>query len=145
MAGVILVVFGVIDVAAGAWLYGQGSELNSFVQRSTVNLFGATLDRQTLRSILSLTPPALIIFGLIEAIVGLGILRHQSWARVLGIFVALLGLPIGIVGVSVSLALASGSPVVVLVAVAVLLGYAFVLLALFAGGRHFHRVYPAPR
>jgi hypothetical protein len=108
-------------------------------------VFGATLDRQTLRSILSLTPPALIVFGLIEAIVGFGILRHQSWARVLGIFVALLGLPIAIISVSVALALASGSPAVLIGAVAVLLGYAFVLLALFAGGSHFRRTYPAPR
>ena len=145
MAGVILVVFGLIDIGAGVWLYGQGSELNSFIQRTTVNLFGATLDRQTLRSILSATPPALIVFGLIEALLGFAILAHQSWARVLGILVALLGLLIGIVCVSVALALASGFSVVVIGAVAVLLGYAFVLLALFAGGGHFRRRYPAPR
>jgi hypothetical protein len=145
MAGIILIVFGLIDIGGGLWLYTQGSELNAFIQRTTVNLLGATLDRQTLRSILSVSPPAFIVFGALEAICGFAILAHQSWARAIGIIVALLGLLIGIISVSVALALPSGSSIVVIGAVAVLLGYAFVLLALFAGGNHFRRRYPAPR
>jgi hypothetical protein len=142
VASLLLALFGLIDIAGGVWLYGQGSELNSFIQRTTVNLFGANVDRQTLRAILGATPPALIVFGVLEVIFAFGALAHQGWARALGIVIAFLGILIGIVSVSVALALAPGFSVPMAGAIVVLLGYAFILLALSSAGGHFHRTYP---
>jgi hypothetical protein len=142
VAGLLLAVFGLIDIVAGAWLLGQGNELRSFIQRTTINLFGAGIDRETMRSVLSPMPGVLIVLGALEVILGVGIFAHKRWARALSILLSLFGLVLGVVGVSFALALAPGFSVSLIGAIVVLLGYAFILLALIAGGSHFKRRYP---
>jgi hypothetical protein len=142
IAGLVLAVFGFVDMGGGVWLLGQGRELASFVERTTVNLFGTTLDRPTMRALLSPLPGVLIVFGALEVLAGVFVVAHKGWARALGIFLALLGLIVGVASISFSLALAPGFSVPFIGSIVVLLGYAFILLMLFAGGRHFRRSNP---
>ncbi len=143
MAGLLLVLFGLIDAVGGVWLLGQGSELSKFIQRSTISFFGPPIDRETMRALISPLPAALLVFGAIEVLGGAAIFAHKGWARAIGILVSLLGLIVGIVSVSFSLALSPGASVPMVASVAVVLGYAFVLVSLIAGGRHFKDRYAA--
>jgi Na+-transporting NADH:ubiquinone oxidoreductase subunit NqrB len=138
-AGFLLLVFGLVDIVGGAWLYTQGRELANLIERTTVNLFGTTLDKQTLRTLLGPLPPVMIVIGLLEVLTGAFIIAHRSWARWLGILLSLIGLLVGIASISFAIALAPGSSIQLIGAIAVLIGYAFILLALFAGGGHFKR------
>ena len=134
--------FGFVDMGGGVWLLGQGRELAAFVERTSINLFGTTIDRPTMRALLSPLPGVLIVLGLLEVLAGLFIFAHKGWARALGIILALLGLVVGVASISFSLALAPGFSVQLIGSIVVLLGYAFILLMLFAGGRHFRRRNP---
>ena len=53
VAGLLLVLFGLIDAVGGVWLLGQGSELSKFIQRSTISFFGPPIDRETMRALIS--------------------------------------------------------------------------------------------
>ena len=123
-------------------MLGQGAELRSFIQQTSINLFGSNIDRETLRAVISPLPAVLFVFGTLQIVFGAGIFAHKGWARALGILVSLLGLLVGIAGVSFAVALASGFSVPLIAAVVVLLGYAFIMLALLAGGGHFRRRLP---
>ena len=104
---------------------------------------GRQIDRDTLRSILSPTPAVLIILGLIQLLAGSGVLAHKGWGRGIGILFALLGLFAGIFALSLSLALAPGLSIPTIIAATLVAGYAFILLALLVGGKHFKRRIPA--
>lgn len=142
VAGLLLAVFGLLAMVGGVWLLGQGGELQRFIQQTTVNLFGSRLDQSTLRAVLSPMPGVLLVVGALQVILGAGIFAHKGWARALGILLALLGILVGIAGVGFALALAPGSSVPLIAAIVTLLGYAFIFLALTAGGAHFYRRYP---
>jgi hypothetical protein len=141
VAGLLLAVFGLAAMVAGVWLLGQGGELQRFIQQTTVNLFGTRLDQSTLRAVLSPMPGILLVTGALEVILGAGIFAHKGWARAFGILLSLLGILVGIAAVSFALALALGASVPLIAAVVTLLGYAFIFLALIAGGGHFRRRY----
>jgi hypothetical protein len=142
VAGLLLLLFGLIDAVGGVWLLGQGNELRQFIQRiNSIGLFGVTLDREVMRSVLSPMPGILIVFGALEILAGAGIFAHKGWARGIGILIALIGLIVSVVAVSFAIALASGMSVPLVAAVATLLGNAFIFVALIAGGRHFRDRY----
>ena len=142
VAGLLLAVFGLVDMVGGVWLLGQGAEIRSFIQQTSINLFGTNIDRETMRSLVSPLPGVLLVFGALEVLIGVGIFAHKGWARALGIILALLGLLVSIAGVSFAMALAPGFSVPLIGAIVVLLGYAFIVLALIAGGGHFRRRFP---
>ncbi|MEX2547900.1 MAG: hypothetical protein WD830_08965 [Chloroflexota bacterium] len=142
VAGLLLAVYGLIDIVSGVFLLGQGNEIRSFIQRTTINLFGTIIDRETMRALASPLPGVLLVFGALELILGAGIFAHKGWARALGILLSLVGLLLGVAAVSFALALAPGFSPTLIGAIVVMLGYAFILLALFAGGGHFRRRYP---
>jgi len=141
-AGVLLAVFGIIDIVGGIYLLGQGPQLRDFISRTTVNLFGTVIDRDMMRALLSPAPGVLMVFGLMELLAGIGIFAHKGWARAIGIIAALVGLVVMIAGTSFAIALAPGFSVPLIGTIAVLIGYAFILVALFAGGSHFRRRNP---
>jgi hypothetical protein len=140
-AGLLLALFGIADIGGGAWLYTQGKELANLVDRTSVNLFGTSLDKPTLRALLGPLPPILIVFGILEVLSGLFIVAHKGWARWLGVLLSLVGLVVGVISISFALALAPGVSFALIGAIVVLVGYAFILLMLLAGGRHFRRRY----
>jgi len=142
VAGLLLAVFGLIDIVAGVWLLGQGNELSNFIQRINSLNVGISLDRATMRSLLTPMPGVLIVFGALELIFGAGIFAHNRFARVFGILLSLIGILIAIAAVSFALALAPGASPALIGAMFVLLGYSFIVLALIAGGSHFRRRYP---
>jgi hypothetical protein len=123
----------------------QGPAISAFIRENDIALFGSQLSRETLRSILSPMPGVLMVVGLLQVISGIGVFAHKGWGRALGILFAVLGVLVGVFAVSTALALAPGLSVPMLIAVVLLVGYAFILLALFAGGSHFKRRYPAQR
>ncbi len=141
VAGLLFAVFGIVAIVAGVWLLGQADELRQFIQRTSINFFGSRLEQDTLRSILSPMPGVLIVLGALEVVAGVGIFAHKNWGRALGILLSLLGISVGIAGVSFALVLAPGASPAMIAAMVVLLGSAFIVLALAAGGSHFRRRY----
>ena len=144
LAGLLLVVFGLVIAVAGGWGFTQGNELGRFVREyaDRIAIFGQRVDRETLRTFLSAMPTSLVITGIAQLLIGAGVIAHQGWARGLGVLLSLLGLLVGVFAVSAALALAPGLSVPMLIAIVLLLGYAYVLLALLAGSGHFRASYP---
>jgi hypothetical protein len=145
VGGLLLVLFGLALAAIGAWAFTQGPEIGRFIRDNDVAVFGSQLDRETLRAVLSPMPAVLIVIGLLQLIAGAAVMAHKGWGRALGLLLALLGLLVSLFAVSMALALAPGASIPVIVAVVLLIGYAFVVLALMAGGKHFRRRYPPAR
>ena len=142
LCGIVLVIFGILVALLGGWTLTQGPEIGRFIRENDVAVFGTQIDRDTLRAVLSPMPGALMLLGLLQLIVGAVILAHRGWARWLGALLALLGLLIAVVAVSGSMALVPGISVQLMISAVLLIGYAFVLLALIAGGSHFRKNYP---
>ena len=143
IAGLLLAGFGLLIAVAGAFGFTQGNELGRFVRdyADRIAVFGQRIDRETLRAFLSVMPSVLIVAGIVQLLVGAGVLAHKGWARGLGSLISILGVLVGVFAVSAALALAPGTSAPMLIAIVLLLGYAFVLLALLAGGSHFRARY----
>lgn len=138
LAAMLLVIMGVVLAVLGAWLLTQGPALGDLVQRlRSVDLVVFQPTRYQLRTVVSASPGALMVLGVLQLLVGAFLLGHRSWARWLGVLLALLGLLFSIVAVTSTMALAPGASVQLIVAIAFLVSYAFVVLALVAGGGHF--------
>ena len=138
LAAMLLVIMGVVLAVLGAWLLTQGPALGDLVQRlRSVDLVVFKPTRDQLRSLVSASPGTLMVFGVLQLLIGAFVLGHRSWARWLGVLLALLGLLFSIVAVTSTMALVPGASVQLIVASALLVGYAIVLLALIAGGGHF--------
>ena len=144
-AGMLLVIFGIGVALIGAWALTQGPEIGRFIRENDVAIFNRQIDRQTLSSFLSPMPGVLMVIGLLQVIAGAGVFAHKGWARAIGILISAVGLLVSIFAVSTALARAPGLSLPMLISVVLLVGYAFVLLALFAGGVHFRRRYRAQR
>lgn len=138
LAAMLLVIMGVVLAVLGAWLLTQGPALSDLVQRlRSVDLVVFKPTRDQLRSVVSASPGALMVFGVLQLLVGAFVLGHRSWARWLGVVLALLGLLFSIMALTSTMALIPGASVQLIVAIAFLIGYAFVVLVLIAGGGHF--------
>ena len=141
LAALVLVAFGILIAVIGAWSLTQGPEISRFIRDNDIAVFGTQIDRETMRAILTPMPGVLMVIGLLQLIVGAGVFAHKGWGRALGVLLSILGVLVGIFAVSTALALAPGVSVPMLIAIVLLLGYAFVLLALMAGGSHFRARY----
>jgi len=135
----LLVVMAVLAVALlGGWTLTQGPQLSDLLsQLRRVDLIVFQPTRDQLQASFSLLPAVLMVFGLLQLLVGAVILAHRGWARWLGVLLALFGLLVSVVALIATMALIPGTSVQLMIAVVLLLGYAYVLLALFAGGSHF--------
>jgi hypothetical protein len=143
LAAMLLVITGVALAVLGAWLLTQGPALTDLVQRlKSVDLVVFKPTKELLRSLVSASPGGLMVLGVLQLLVGAFVLGHRSWARWLGVLLGLLGLLFSIVGLTSTLALVPGVSVQLIVAIAFLIAYAFVVLALIAGGGHFRVRYP---
>lgn len=138
LAAMLLVIMGVVLAVLGAWLLTQGPALSDLVQRlRSVDLLVFKPTRDQLRSVVSASPGTLMVIGVLQLLVGAFVLGHRSWARWLGVVLALLGLLFSIVALTSTMALVAGASVQLIVAIAFLVAYAFVVLVLIAGGDHF--------
>jgi hypothetical protein len=90
---------------------------------------------------ISASPGFLMVLGVLQLLVGVFVLGHRGWARWLGVLLGLIGLLFSIVAVTSTTALIAGASVQLIIAIAFLVGYAFVVLALIAGGGHFRKRY----
>ena len=146
LAAMLLVIMGVALLVLGAWLLTQGPALTDLVQRlRSVDLVVFKPTRDTIRSVVSASPGMLMVFGVLQLLVGAFVLGHRSWARWLGVLIGLIGLLLSIVAVTSTVALVPGTSVQLIVAIALLIAYAFVVLALIGGGGHFTARYPRAR
>ena len=142
LAAMLLVILGVVLAVLGAWLLTQGPALTDLVQRlRSVDLVVFKPTRDMIRSVVSASPGTLMVFGVLTLLVGAFVLGHRSWARWLGVLLALFGLLFSIVALTSTLALVPGASVQLVVAIAFLVAYALVVLALIAGGGHFRARY----
>ena len=138
LAAMLMVIMGVALAVLGAWLLTQGPALSDLVQRlRSVDLVVFKPTRESLRTMVSALPGVLMVFGVLQLLIGAFVLRHRRWARWLGVILALLGLVSSIVALTSTMALIPGASVQLIVAIAFLVGYGFVVLALIAGGGHF--------
>ncbi len=137
LAGVVLIIFGLALALLGGWTLTQGPALGRFIRDNDIAIFGTHIGRDTLRAILEPMPGILMVLGVLQLLVGAVILAHRGWARWLGVLLALLGLLVSVIALSAVIALVPGVSVELGIAAVLLLGYAFVLLALIAGGSHF--------
>jgi len=143
LAAMLLVIMGVVLAVLGAWLLTQGPALTDLVQRlRSVDLIVFKPTRDQLRSVVSASPGTLMVFGVLTLLVGAFVLGHRSWARWLGVLLALIGLMFSIVALTSTMALVPGASVQLTVAIAFLIAYALVVLALIAGGGHFRARHP---
>jgi hypothetical protein len=142
LAGVVLIIFGLAVAVLGGWTLTQGPELGRFIRDNDIAIFGTHIQRDTLKTILEPMPGILMVTGVLQLLVGAVILAHRGWARWLGVLLALLGLLVSVVALSAVLALVPGVSLQLMIAVVLLLGYAYVLLALIAGGSHFRASAP---
>jgi hypothetical protein len=143
LGGVVLILFGLAVALLGAWTLTQGPELSDLVRRLTkVDLLVFQPTREQLETAFSLTPGLLMVFGVLQLLVGAVVLAHRGWARWLGILLALLGLLVTGACLSAILALVPGVSLQLIIAGALVVGYAFVVLALIAAGNHFRARYP---
>jgi hypothetical protein len=142
LGAMLMVIMGVALAVLGAWLLTQGPALGDLVQRlRSVDLVVFKPTREVLRSMVSASPGALMVLGVLQLLIGAFVLGHRGWARWLGVILALIGLIFSIVALTSTLALIPGTSVQLIVAIAFLVSYAFVLLALIAGGGHFRKHY----
>ena len=135
-AALLLFALGLVVVLAGIWTLTQGAELGRFIRENDVAVFGRQVDRDTLRTVLSLLPAILILLGVLHLLASVGVFGHRAWGRWLGVLMAVLGLVMGIFGVSAGLAF-GGVSLTTIVAIVLVVAYAYVVLALATGGRHF--------
>lgn len=143
LAAILLVIMGVVLAVLGAWLLTQGPALSDLVQRlRSVDLVLFKPTKDQLRSVVSASPGALMLFGVLQLLVGAFVLGHRGWARWLGVMLALLGLLFSIVALTSTLALVPGTSVQLVAAIAFLAAYALGVLALIAGGGHFRARHP---
>jgi hypothetical protein len=143
LAAMLLVIMGVVLAVLGAWLLTQGPALTDLVQRlRSVDLVVFKPTRDTIRSVVSASPGALMVLGVLQLLVGAFVLGHRGWARWLGVVLGVLGLLFSIVALTSTMALIPGTSVQLIVAIAFLVAYAFVVLVLIAGGGHFRARYP---
>ncbi len=105
VAGLVLVVFGILVAVIGGFAFTQGAELGRFIVNNQIGVFGNPVSRDTMRSVLSVTPAALVISGVLMLISGAGVFAHKSWARWLGVLLSLLGLLVSIFAVSIAFAI----------------------------------------
>lgn len=142
LAAMLMVIMGVALVVLGAWLLTQGPALSDLVQRlRSVDLVVFKPTRETLRSMVSASPGALMVLGVLQLLIGAFVLGHRRWARWLGVLLGLVGVLFSLVALTSTMALIPGASVQLIIAIAFLIGYAFVVLALIAGGGHFRARY----
>jgi hypothetical protein len=137
LAGLLLITFGLAVALLGGWTLTQGPELGRFIRDNDIAIFGTQIQRDTLKAILEPMPGILMVLGVLQLLVGAVVLAHRGWARWLGVLLALFGLLVSVVALSAVLALVPGVSVQLGVAAVLLLGYAYIVLALIAGGSHF--------
>jgi hypothetical protein len=143
LAAMLLVIMGIMLAVLGAWLFTQGPALSDLVQRlRRVDLVVFKPTRDQLRAAISASPGTLMVFGVLQLLIGAFVLGHRSWARWLGVLLALLGLMFSIVALTSTMALIPGTSVQLIVASAFLVAYVFVVLVLVAGGGHFRPRHP---
>jgi hypothetical protein len=145
LAGLVLIIFGLAVAVLGGWTLTLGSDLGRFIRDNDIAIFGRQIERDMLKAVMAPMPGILMVVGLLQLLVGAVILAHRSWARWLGVLLALQGLIVSVIALSAVLALVPGVSVQLIVASALVIGYAFVLLALIAGGGHFRAQYPRAR
>ena len=145
LAGLVLIIFGVAVAVLGAWTLTLGSDLGRFIRDNDIAIVGRQIDRETLRAVIQPIPGVLMVLGVLQLLVGAVVLAHRNWARWLGVLLALLGLIVSVIALSAVLALVPGMSVQLIVASVLLVSYAFVVLALTAGGGHFTTQHPRAR
>lgn len=138
-AGLLLVVFGFVVIGLGLFTLTQGVEIARFIRDNDIKIMGSLISRDTLRTLLTPSPGALIFVGVVQLTCGVGVMNHKSWGRWLGVLLAAIGLIVTVFTVSIALAIAGGFTVPVIIGVVLLVGYALIVVALIAGGSHFRR------
>jgi hypothetical protein len=138
VAAVVLMIFGALLTFAGAVALLGGGIIDPYLP--------ATSQGDVIRSVIAAASLLVLVVGILQLASAIGILRHRSWARILGIVVSALLLALGIVGLLGGLGATASAPSpgfasdassAIGTSLVPILAYGFTLLALIFGGRHF--------
>lgn len=142
LAGIVLVIFGLIVTAVGAIAVIGGQTI--------VNLFGTGAQGDALRSAVTIIAVIILVIGILHLLSGIFTFAHRSWARWVGVILGALGVLFGIASVLggtgprtstvINGQTVTTDPQSALVTGAVILiAYAIVVLGLIMGGKHFRK------
>jgi len=142
LAGIVLVIFGLIVTAVGAIAVIGGETIG--------NLFGTGAQGDALRSAVTIIAVIILVIGILHLLSGIFTFAHRSWARWVGVILGVLGVLFGIASVlggtgPRTSTVINGQTVTtdpqsaLVTGVVILIAYAIVVLGLIMGGKHFRK------
>lgn len=132
LAGMVLLVLGLLLALTSVVVLADQALFDSAVSQS--GLRADTGVRNAMRVVLAI----FALMGVLQMIAAVGIFLRKSWARYVGIALAIMGTLLGVIVLVDTLESGGGAVAVWLLIAA---GYAFSLFALIAGASHFSRGY----
>lgn len=136
IASIILIVVGVLTAIVGlfallaASLFSSGMDIPGLEQFEGTNVAGA------IGTIFVVIGAVIIAFGVLQVVSGINLFSARSWARILGIVLAVIGGLFGLLALVPGSNPDTGSPIFGII---LLVAYVFVIWALATTGRYFSR------
>jgi hypothetical protein len=138
-AGLVLLIFGLIEVVGGAAGAVAASSLRAVLNRLLKN-DGITIDGGSLIGVLTLAFVLLLLLGVFHIVAAGGVFGHKRWGRVLGVLLSLFGTVAGAWLLYRALPISEARDLVG--PLLVLVPYAICLLGLLFPRDHFRRAWP---
>jgi hypothetical protein len=139
IAGIALLLYGLLTMLGGAGLLLVGSFVNDLVNQANADVSLA----KAIRDAIAVVAVVILIYGLVEVLAAIGIWAHKGWGRALGIIYGVLGTLVGLAAIggarSVTTVNGTSTSGGIGVALFILVPYAFVLVAMIIGGGQFRR------
>jgi hypothetical protein len=134
-AAIVLIVLGVLTAIVGLFALLAASLFSSGMEIPGMEQFGEGT-AGAVGGILVIIGAVIIVFGVLQVLSGINLFSARSWARILGIVLAVIGGLFGLLAAIPSSSANNTSPVFGLI---LLVAYAFAVWALATTGRYFTR------
>jgi hypothetical protein len=134
-AAIVLIVLGVLTAIVGIFALLAASLFSSGMQLPGMDQFGEGA-AGAVGGILLVIGVVIVVFGVLQVVSGINLFSARSWARILGIVLAVIGGLFGLLAAIPSSSANNSSPVF---GVILLVAYVFTVWALATSGRYFVR------
>ncbi len=135
IAAIILIVLGVLTAIVGVFALLAASLFSSGMNIPGMEQFGEGA-AGAIGSVLIVIGAVIIVFGVLQVVSGINLFSARSWARILGIVLAVMGGLFGLLAVIPSSSASNRAPVFGII---LLVAYVFTVWALATTGRYFRR------